>query len=181
MKINTWVKNFVLIFFILDFILFLYALIFKDYIWLINTQVGFFSSLFITIASFLSYKKNIQSKISNLEYTNTSKFEDRDKIDDIDDPYDLYSEYEQIPEEELTTEKIKEVLKEEKKKVKKHTFKNTIFSMGSFLSLYRIIGYSILIIGFFTLNNNHIFLPIAFIIGISILPLGILISKLFLK
>lgn len=181
MKINPEVVKFAKVFIFLNLCIFIYALIFQNKLWLLNTQVAFFSSLFITIASFISYKKNIQNRISNLDLSQTFKNEDRDKIDEIDDPYDLYSEYEYIPESELTPEKIKEIINDEKSKVKRNSVKNTIFSASGFLSIYRILGYCLLIFGFFALNNNKIFIPIAFIIGLGIVPLGVLISKLIKK
>ena len=178
MKINPEVLKFAKVFIFLDLCLFVYALIFQNNIWLLNTQIAFLASLFITIASFFSYKRNIQNRLSNLDLSKTSKTEDRDKIDEIDDPYDLYSEYEEIPESELTPEKIKEIINDEKSKVKKNSFKNTLFATGGFLSIYRVLGYGLLLFGFFALNNNKMFLPIAFLIGISLVPMGVLISKL---
>ncbi len=178
MKINPEVLEFAKVFLILDLCIFIYAIIFQNNFWFLNTQVAFMSSLFIIIASFISYKKNIQNRLSNLDLSKSSKVEDRDKIDEIDDPYDLYSEYEEVPETELTSEKIKEIINNEKSKVKKNTLKNTLFATGGFLSLYRIIGYGLLIFGFFALNNNKIFIPLAFILGLSIVPFGVLISKL---
>ncbi len=181
MKINPEILKFAKVFIFLDLCLILYSLIFQNNLWVLNTQVAFVSSLFIVIASFLSYRRNIQSRLSNLDLTKTNQSEDRDKIDEIDDPYDLYTEYEEIPEEELTSEKIKEIINDEKSKVNKNSFKNTLFSASGFLSIYRILGYGILIFGFFALNNNKIFLPIAFIIGLGIVPIGVLFSKLLEK
>lgn len=178
MKINQEVLKFAKVFIILDFCMILYAFIFQNSLWLLNTQVAFISSLFITIASFLSYKKNIQNRLSNLDLSKQNQGEQRDKIDEIDDPYDLYTEYEQVPESELTPQKIKEIIEDEKSKVKKNSFKNTLFSAGGFLSVYRVLGYSFLIFGFFALNNNKIFIPIAFIVGLGVVPIGVLVSKL---
>ncbi|EFU69511.1 conserved hypothetical protein [Aliarcobacter butzleri JV22] len=180
-KINSEIIKFAKVFIFLDLCIFIYALVFQNELWLLNTQIAFISSLFITIASFISYKKNIQNRLSNFDYSKISKGEDRDKIDEIDDPYDLYTEYEEIPENELTAEKIKEIIDGEKSKVKRNSVKNTIFSASGFLSIYRIFGYIILIFGFFVLNNNKIFMPIAFIIGLGIVPFGVLISKLIKK
>jgi len=178
MKISQEIKNFALVFFILDLCLSIYALVYQSQYWLLNMQVAFFSSLIITVASFLSYKRNVQNRISTFDLSKEVKGEDRDKIDEIDDPYDLYTEYDEIPEEELTPEKIKEIINDEKSKVKKNSFKNTVFSAGGFVSIYRVIGYGALILGFFALNNNKIFLPIAFLIGLGIVPIGVLLSKL---
>jgi hypothetical protein len=177
-KINPEILKFAKVFIFLDLCIVFYALIFQNSLWFLNSQVAFISSLFITIATFLSYKRNIQNRISNLDITQANQSFDRDKIDEIDDPYDLYTEYEEIPESELTPEKIKEIINDEKSKVKKNTFKNTLFSAGGFLSIYRILGYGVLVFGFFALNNNGIFLPLAFIIGLGIVPLGVLFSKL---
>lgn len=176
MKINKEILNFTKVFVFLNIVLSLYAIVFQNTYWLLNMQVAFFSSLFITIASFLSYKRNIQSRLSNID-TAQILSDDRDKIDEIDDPYDLYSEYKEIPEEELTVEKIKEIIKDEKSKVKQNSLKNTLFSAGGFLSIYRILAYFMLAFGFFALNNNGLFLPLAFIIGLSVVPIGVLFSK----
>ena len=181
MKINPEILKFAKVFFILDLCLVSYSLIFQSTLWLLSSQVAFFSSLFITIASFLSYKKNIENRLSDLDLTKNNENEDRDKIDEIDDPYDLYTEYKEIPESELTPEKIKEILNNEKSKVKRDTLKNTIFSASGFLSIYRVLGYGMLLFGFFALNNNKIFVPIAFIVGLGVVPIGVLFSKLLEK
>ena len=181
MKINPQILKFAKVFILLDFCIILYSLFFQNKFWLLNTQVAFISSLFIIIASFLSYRKNIQNRLSNLDLSQINEGIDRDEIDEIDDPYDLYTQYKEIPEDELTTEKIKEIINDEKSKVKRNSFKNIIFSASGFLSIYRILGYGILIFGFFALNNNKVFLPIAFIIGLGIVPIGILFSKLLEK
>lgn len=181
MKINPEILKFAKVFFILDLCLLSYSLIFQSTLWLLSSQVAFFSSLFITITSFLSYKKNIESRLSSLDLTKNNDSVDRDKIDEIDDPYDLYTEYEEIPESELTSEKIKEILNNEKSKVKRDTLKNTIFSASGFLSIYRILGYGMLLFGFFALNNNKIFMPTAFIVGLGVVPIGVLFSKLLEK
>lgn len=178
MKINPEILKFAKVFILLDLCAIIYAFIFQNSLWVLNMQVAFISSLFITIASFLSYKRNIQNRILNLDLSQVNESGERDKIDEIDDPYDLYTEYEEIAEEDLTPEKIKEILNDEKSKVKKNTFKNTLFASGGFLSIYRIMGYVILIFGFFALNNNNIFTPFAFIIGLGIVPIGVLFSKL---
>ena len=178
MKINPEVLKFAKVFLILDLCILIYAIVFQNNFWFLNTQVAFISSLFIIIASFISYKRNIENRLANLDLSKTYKNEDKDKIDEIDDPYDLYSEYEEIPEEELTPEKIKEIISDEKSKVKRDTLKNTLFATGGFLSLYRIIGYGLLVFGFSALNNNKTFIPLAFILGLSVVPFGVLISKL---
>ena len=182
MTTNKNIINFAKTFFVLDALLVIYCLIFENAIWALNTQVAFLGSLFITLASFLSYKKNVNNRLTSLEEKNEYKsLEDRDKVDEIDDPFDLYSEYEQIPEDELTAEKIKEIINDEKSKLKKNSIKNAFTSAGSFVSVYRIFGYGSLIFGFFALNNNGVFLAIPFLLGLTVVPLGTLLSKILFK
>jgi hypothetical protein len=181
MKINPEILKFAKVFIFLDLCMIIYSLVFQSNLWFLNTQVAFCSSILITIATFLSYKRNIQNRLSNLDLSQINEGVDRDKIDEIDDPYDLYTQYNEIPEDELTTEKIKEIINDEKSKVKRNSFKNTLFSASGFISIYRVLGYGILIFGFFALNNNKIFLPIAFLIGLGIVPIGVLFSKLIEK
>ena len=175
------IYKFAKIFILVDLCFIIYCVIFQNSLWLLNTQIAFLGSLFVTLTSFISYRKNIGNRLSNFDYSKEIKDDDRDKIDEIDDPFDLYSEYEEIPKEDLTPEKIKDIINEEKIKVKKNSFKNTIFSASGFVSIYRILGYLVLIFGFFALNNNNLFLPIPFLIGLAIVPISVLVSKLTLK
>lgn len=178
----TMIKSFAKVFFLVDLCIIIYALTFQSSLWLLNSQVAFFSSMFVTIASFLSYRKNIQNRLSTLDTSKELKVEVRDKVDEIDDPYDLYSEdIEPVKEEDLTPEKIKQIIQEEKAKVKRNSFKNTVFSAGGFVSIYRVIGYASLIFGFFALNNNNLFIPIAFLVGLGIVPIAVLFAKFILK
>eukprot|EP01029_Cantina_marsupialis_P023604 TRINITY_DN592211_c0_g1_i3.p1 TRINITY_DN592211_c0_g1~~TRINITY_DN592211_c0_g1_i3.p1 ORF type:complete len:205 (+),score=25.68 TRINITY_DN592211_c0_g1_i3:605-1219(+) len=175
--------SFVKVFFIVDLCIIIYSVLFQNLNWLLNTQVAFLGSLFVTLASFLSYRRNITNRLSNYETNeNELKLDDRDKVDEIDDPFDLYSEDpEPVREEDLTPEKIKEIIQEEKSKVKKNSIKNTIFATGGFVSVYRIAGYVALVVGFFALNNNKIFLPIPFLLGLAIVPISVLVAKVTLK
>lgn len=182
MKTNKTILDFAKLFIVINLCLLIYSLGFHDKYWLLNAQVAFVASLFITITSFFSYKKNIQNRISTIDYSKEDySNEQRDKVDEIDDPYDLYSEYKEIPEEELTPEKIKEIINDEKSKVKRNSFKNAIFSAGGFLSIYRILGYGLLVFSFFALNNNNLFLPVAFLVGLGVVPIGVLFSKFVFK
>jgi len=182
MTSKTTIISFAKVFFLVNLCLILYGIIFQNTTWVLNSQVAFFGSLFVTIASFLSYRKNVQNRLSKFDTPKQYVNEDRDKVDEIDDPFDLYSEdVEPIPEEELTPEKIKEIIKEEKTKVKKNSFKNTVFSAGGFVSIYRVLGYGFLLFGFFALNNNKLFLAVPFIVGLTVVPLSVLIAKFILK
>lgn len=175
------IKKFANVFFLVDFVLILGCLVFANTLWLLNTQVAFVSSLLVSVATFLSYKNNVDKRLK-LEEQSIDTLADRDKIDEIDDPFDLYSEEESIVEDkELSASEIKAIIQEEKTKVKQKTFRNLFKSSGSFVSLYRIVGYSFLVIGFFYLVNNNIFIPFAYLIGLFVVPLSLLLVKVVSK
>ncbi len=134
-----------------DFVAILILFLYFDKIYILNTQVAFGSLCLVVFASYKSYKNNINNQIK----TNNTNMPD--KIDKIDDPYDLYSN---------TNIEIK--------KPKQNNIKNLSNSITAFASIYRILSYMVLIFGFYLLNTNHILNPIAYLIGLSILPFGIL-------
>ncbi len=173
--INT-IKSFAKILFVLDAILIVFSFFQDNEYFLINTQVAFVSSLFISLGTFLSYKNNVAKRLDGLE-ENKNNLGARDKLDELDDPYDLYSEEINYEDKELSAQEIKNILKVEKQNIKKNSFKNTLFSSGAYISAYRIFGYALLIIGFFYLTNNIIFSAYAYLLGLTIMP----VSALFLS
>lgn len=164
------INRFLRLFLIIDLGVVVFCIFQGNSIWLLNTQVAFFSSLLVTVGSYLGYKKNIENRVPDEPMQNLE--DDIDVIDRIEDPYDLDGE---IIEKELTPEEIKEILKEEKQNQSKHTFKNVVFSMGGFASVYRIIGYVLLLIGFFALVNNDVFDAYSYMFGLLIVPICALV------
>lgn len=174
------IKKFAKLFFIIDAGVIIFCILSNNYIWLINTQVAFISSLFISLATFLSYKRNVSKRLKNIDY-DAQLSNDRDELDKIDDPYDLYDEEEINEKKDFSASEIKDIIKEEKSKIKQNSFKNTIYTSGSFISVYRIVGYVLLIFGFFSLNNNGIFNAMPYLAGLFIVPLSMLCAKFILK
>ncbi len=150
------IKNQIIIYFILDLVLILFSF-YKGTLWLLNTQIAFFSALIIILLSFLSYTKNINKQIGLLG----DKIDDRDFIDEMDDPYELYETNENHTKPNKT----------------KISMKNLSKSKGAAFSLFRILGYIILIFGFLVLVKLKSLMAIAYILGISIIPVGTLISS----
>ncbi|HIP02362.1 MAG TPA: hypothetical protein EYG75_02490 [Campylobacterales bacterium] len=109
---------------------------------------------------------------------NTNQYEDeRDLLDKIDDPYELYDNKEsnQAPAQELD---FKQIVKEEKAKIKTFSLKNAKYGLRGSSSMIRIIPYLFLILGFIALKNNGLleltyYLP-SLLIGIVT---GAIISK----
>lgn len=134
----------------LDAFLALLIYLWKGEIWLINTQVAFFSSSLIMLASMKSYKNMVTNALNAGAVTDDG----RDTLEKLEDPYDLYDE-EKIDVEEKT---LVEVVKEERanlKKSRRSIWETTKDAKASF-SFYRLSAYAILILGFFYLNGNGI-------------------------
>jgi hypothetical protein len=171
------------IFFIVDLSIVLILSLLGEFQWLLNSQVAFISSLVVTYASFLGYKRNIQKRVQNNSLEQTDFDDSYDELDKMDDQYDLYSP--DIPQqqvkEEMTKQQIKEEIKKNKEALKKNNTKNFIGAFGAMSSLYRIGGYAFLIIGFFFLNNNGYLEVVPYIAGFLIVPLSSLILNFTLK
>ena len=115
-----------------------------------NTQVAFLSSLFIILGSSFAYKRMVDSKIKTDAYES-----DRDLLDTIEDPHELYDDepINNAPVEELD---LKEIVKEERAKIKTFSFKSIKHGAIGSVSLFRIVPYLFLILGFIALKNNNI-------------------------
>ncbi len=115
-----------------------------------NIEVAFFSALFIILGASYAYKQMVLAKVASGEYV-----EDRDLLDKIEDPHELYDDKEinDAPPEELN---LKEIVKEEKAKVKIFNAKNMKHGIKGSLSIFRVVPYLFLILGFIALKNNNI-------------------------
>ncbi len=150
------------VYIVLDTFIFIFS-IFKGYSWVLNTQIAFLSSLSIVLLSFLSYVKNINKQVKLVG----DLIDDKDMIDELNDPYELYEDEDVDTKTKKRAEKIK------------ISMKNLSKSKGGAVSFLRLIGYLILIAGFFLLVKIKLFLAIPYIIGISIIPVGSLINAIY--
>ncbi len=138
----------------------------------INVQVAFLSSFLIIIASGYTHKKMVLKRVDADAYV-----DDRDPLEKIDDPHGLFDEEEisDAPVEELD---LRQIVKEEKKKVKLFSLENIKAGTKGSLSFYRLGAYLFLFLGFIALRNNHI-LDVKIYLA-ALLP-GIVAGYLFLK
>ena len=173
------IKKFTSTFVLVDLCVLVVSFIFGDSLWVINTQMAFISSMLITIGSYVGYKNNINKRVQNVSPETLDDLPDA--YDIVDDKFDLYSENE-INEKELTSQEVQDIFQEEKSKLKnKNTFMNTIRTTTAATSIYRIFGYASLVLGFFYLRNNDLFLAIPYLIGFLIVPLGVLFNYKSIK
>lgn len=135
---------------------------------MISFFVAMISSMLIITGSLYSYRNMIQSRVGDVD------FEDiKDSIDMLDDPYDLYEE-----ERENEVADIKQMIKEEKARQKSNIIQNTTKNSSAMVSVYRLIPYAFLILGFIALNNSHELSILPYLVGLAVgIPLGYLIGK----
>lgn len=164
------VKKNIKVFVVIEFLILLSALIKFEFF--INLQVAFLSSFFIIAGSAYAYKRMIKNQVA-LENVD----EKRDILDEIEDPYELYEEAETNNAADAELD-LRAIVKEEKKKIKILNLREIKKGAKAGVSLYRLVPYLFLIIGFIALKNNalldiSIYLP-SLLIGIVA---GYFISK----
>lgn len=130
--------------------------------------VALFSSMLIVLGSLYAYRNMIQSRVGDVDVSDT-----KDAIDMMDDPYDLYEEER---EQEITD--IKTMIKEEKARQKGYVLKNTTQNASAMVSIYRLLPYGFLIVGFIALKNSNSLSILPYLIGLAAgMPLGYLLAK----
>jgi len=161
---------------IIDIIIILISVIFFDIKVLYNTQFGFISATLVMIASMISYRRMVNTRV---EHNVITMDDSKDVIDKLEDPYDLYSE-EVVEEEEKD---FVETVKEEKKRLKenKRTLYQTLKDTKAALSVYRLGAYAVLVLGFLYLNRHGLLHVPSYILALSIPPVVIVITLLMNK
>jgi len=164
------VKRIIRIFFLSQILISLtYLISFSVYI---NIQIAFLSSFFIIIGSTYAYRNMIEKQVE-ADVVN----EDRDLLDSIEDPHELYDDTKlnDAPAEELD---LKAIVQEEKKKIKILNLKDIKKGSRAGFSLFRLIPYLFLILGFIALKNNNL---LEIFIYLPSLLFGIIIGYLSTK
>lgn len=170
-NINRKILNTLLV---IDIGIILFCMLSGNRNWLYTTQIGFITSALVIAASMASYRRMIEKR---LEYGAVPVEDERDKLDKIDDPYDLYSDEVIAEEKELSREEFVEVVNEEKEKQKanRRSISEVIKDTRAFLSFYRIGAYGLLILGFFYLNrNDYLHIP-SYFFALSVPPVIVVI------
>lgn len=137
----------------------------------INLQIAFLSSFFIMLGSMYAYKKMVNTQLESEVID-----EDRDLLDKIEDPHELYEEV--VAEDIDSGKDLKTIVKEEKKKIKTFNVKSMKHGAKGSVSIFRLVPYIFLILGFIALNNNKlldikVYLP-SLLVGIIV---GYVISR----
>ena len=143
-------KNTIFALVVVDLIIIFLAYFFGGEYWLVNSQVGFVTSSFVMLGSMLSYQSMVQGRLN----VGAIPDDERDTLDKLEDPYELYDE-EKIKNDEEKT--LVEVVKEERENLKKsrRSLWQTTKDSKASLSFYRLGAYGLLVFGFFYLNSNN--------------------------
>jgi len=148
------------------------ATTFISFTFFINLQVAFLSSYFVIVGSMYAYKKMVKNQID----ANVIN-EDRDLLDQIEDPHELYDDVDinEAPADELD---LKEIVKEERAKIK--TFNKDSIKHGArgSVSLFRLVPYLFLVLGFIALKNNEL---LSIGVYLPSLAIGIIIGNISMK
>jgi len=151
------------------FISTLFLISFEFYI---NVQIAFLSSFFIILGSTYAYRQMINTKV-DADIVN----EERDLLDSIEDPHELYDDepLNDIPADQLD---LKEIVKQEKKKIKILNLKDVKKGSKAGFSPFRLIPYAFLILSFIALKNNDLLIIKIYLPSLLI---GIIIGYLSIK
>ena len=156
---------------IVDSIIVLISIIFFDIKTVWNTQIGFISASLVMLASMKSYQRMVDARV---EHNIITIDDSKDVIDQLEDPYDLYSE--DAVEEEKP---LVDVVKEERKKLKKNSrsLGQTLKDTKAALSVYRLGAYAVLILGFLYLNRHGLLQIVPYVLALS-LPMLVVVFVL---
>ena len=161
---RTMVKKTIKILLFSEFAIVLSNLI--SFSFFMNLQLAFLSSFFVIVGASIAYKKMVKNHIdSNMVE------EKRDLLDEIEDPHGLYDDepINETPVEELD---LKEIVKEEKAKIKTFSVESIKHGARGSVSAFRLVPYVFLVLGFIALKNNDlldlsVYLP-SLLVGIII-------------
>ncbi|MEA1919821.1 MAG: hypothetical protein U9N52_08285 [Campylobacterota bacterium] len=136
----------------------------------INFEIAWLSAFLIMLGSMYSHHNLVSKRVASYEADR-----DLDAIDKIDDPYDLYSE--EIVDDERD---IKEIVKEEKARLKANKINGIKTGAPATVSLFRLLPYAFLVIGFIGLKNNALLVLFPYLLGVGVgIISAFLLAKVF--
>ena len=114
---------------------------------LVSVQVGYWSAVAVVLSSFASYRRMVDRRLAAGAVP-----EERDGLEKIEDPYELYDE-----ENASGPETPREMLREEKKRLKqsRRSAGETARDALPAFSLWRLLAYGLLAGGFVMLQQSH--------------------------
>ena len=157
-------KETIVVLVVVDLVIVLLLYFFGAEHWLVNSQVAYISSSLVMFGSMLSYKGMVKQRLG----AGAIPDDERDTLDKLEDPYDLFDD--EVKKEEEQEKTLVEVVKEERanlKKSRRSVWETTKDAKPAF-SFYRLAAYGGLILGFFYLNSNKFLLLTPYLIFLMI-------------
>jgi hypothetical protein len=147
--------------------------------WMVNTQVAYLTSSLVMGASMFSYARMVRRQLDDGALLDV---DERDTLDKLEDPYDLYGEESlepPVPDEAVDADTLKAAIQDEKARLKsqRRSIGQTLRDSRASMSVYRLVAYGLLVFGFFYLNGNHLFRILPYIIGLGI-PIAVVVVTL---
>ena len=141
---------------------FIAIVIFFDTRYLHAAIIGFFSSSLVVLSSLKAYANMVNTRV---EHNVITLDDSKDVIDQLEDPYDLYSE-------DIVADEPEEADVAKKPKDNRSLFQILKDTKAS-LSPYRISAYIMLILGFLYLNRHGLLHIPTYIVALGIPPIVI--------
>ncbi len=165
LRILTWLVG-------VDLLLAAVSILLERSDWLINTQIAFVSSALVLGASMFSYSQMIYRRLSSGDMV---PGDDRDTLDLIEDPHDLYVDNRST----IESPTLKETIQEEKQHMKQHrrSLYQVLKDSKASLSFMRLGAYLLLFVGFFYLSRNQLLHIPSYLLGLA-LPIVIIVGLL---
>lgn len=128
-----------------------------------NLETAFVSSLLIVLGSLYSYRNLVHRRIASGDVPGGA-----DVVEKIDDPYDLYDEAQTTKDD--PDKPVQEIIKEEKAKLKanRSAVNSVRTAAPALVSVYRLVPYGILVLGFVALKNNEMLLLAYYLPGLAL-------------
>jgi hypothetical protein len=116
-------------------------------LWLYNTQIGFFSSAAVITASIMSYGNMVRNRLAHHQVLPEIE---RDELDKIDDPHDLYSEGSNGV--DIDANRAED---DDEPGSHRRSISDVARDSKASFAFYRIGAYALLILGFFYLDRHE--------------------------
>lgn len=163
-------------FFVVNLLAFVILFVWGDYKMLLNVELAAMGTLITTLGTYRGYKKHVEKRSKDIAPEDADR-DDPDVIDKIEDPYGLYDDDDEIDTRDPEEIDVKEYVKETKKTLKKNRDWGEILrSSKGAVSIFRVVGYCVILYSFFYLVDKNIFHPFGFLIGIGLVPFTALVS-----
>ena len=134
--------------------------------WFVNTQIGFFSSLTVILASLYSYRKMIEQGVASGAVISSNE----DLLEKIEDPHGVYDEDTSHSGLDPESSEILKQVQDDDKDQEKITTLEALKKSKAFVSFYRLGAYLLLALGFLYLNSQHILHIPSYLFAIALPP-----------